>query len=268
MQRPGFIILLLLFLLPAAALAQEGSGQFCIRSFEDRNGNGLYDAGEPLITSGITASLLNADNIIIQTQQLDTSPLAAQGFICFQRLSAGQYSVQISSPDYTATTTTLFTSVVTANSIQTFDFGGTLNIVETVPGTLVTAAEEAENRARLERMFFGVLGALIVGGAMLVIGAAVYTLVYRPRLLRSLRLATGTGGFPAVRVATGQYPAYSRPPSTGSGSMPPVRAAAPPPAVPDIFPTSDSGEYPVVADDDDTGQHPRVDDDTGQHPPV
>ncbi|MGV2435123.1 MAG UNVERIFIED_CONTAM: hypothetical protein LVT10_09825 [Anaerolineae bacterium] len=73
-------------------LAQTG-GQFCVRSFEDRNANALIDADESVLTRGVAVELLNQYNIVIASALLDNSPNSTDGIICFQQLPRGQYSV-------------------------------------------------------------------------------------------------------------------------------------------------------------------------------
>src|SRR6185369_17943230 len=99
MRRLICILTLVFALSGTAVAAQQTGGQLCVRSFEDRNGNGKLDAGEPLLTRGVSINLLDAGGITVASALLDTSPTAAQGVVCFQFLASGQYSVEVTSAD-------------------------------------------------------------------------------------------------------------------------------------------------------------------------
>ena len=75
----------LLIVLPAASL-----GDFV---WEDLNGNGLQDAGEPGIED-VTVNLLDADGNVIDTTMTD-----GDGFYEFTDVAPGTYSVQFVAPD-------------------------------------------------------------------------------------------------------------------------------------------------------------------------
>src|SRR5690349_845860 len=110
-MRRTALFLIIVFMTCGAALAQTG-GRLWIRAFEDRNGNGTRDSGEPLLTRGISVDLLDANSVIIASALLDTSPNASQGLVGFQLLPPGQYSVIVTSADYTPTTVDTFTAEV------------------------------------------------------------------------------------------------------------------------------------------------------------
>lgn len=128
LQRIGYVFCLLVLctlLVPALAQDDEG-GQFCVRAYEDRNGNTLLDPGEPLLTRGIGANLLDEQGIVIQTALIDNSPTSAQGVICFLNLMPGQYTMDITSAEFNPTTLSNMTVTITDES-QTrttlFEFG-------------------------------------------------------------------------------------------------------------------------------------------------
>ena len=125
------IAILLLLTMSSTAMAQSG-GQFCVRSFEDRNANGTIDAGEPLLTGGVSADLLNAENVVVASALLSESPTAAQGVICFQFLSPGQYTMIVTSADYAPTTPNTVTAAISEGTLPTVvEYGGQRMTVET-----------------------------------------------------------------------------------------------------------------------------------------
>lgn len=228
MARRLGLVLVSLLLLSGTALAQSG-GQLWVRSYEDRNGNGVRDTGEPLLTRGVSVDLLNADGIIIASALLDNSPNAAQGLVGFQMLPAGDYSVVVTSADYEATNGSQFTTTVSDAGVPpVLEYGATL--VE-VPAMTETAAAVDESKPLIAA---GAAVAVVV--LMAVIGLLVYALFFRPRLKQAQELdrrttgsmrpvATGTGEYVVPR-GTGQYPRptgtgqFSRPTGTGQFSRP------------------------------------------------
>lgn len=212
-RRLGFIILLV-GILANVALAQSG-GQLWVRSYEDRNGNGVRDAGEPLLTRGVSVDLLNADGIVIASALLSESPNAAQGLVGFQMLDPGQYSVRVSSPDYDATAGNEFTTTVNDSGVPpVIEFGATP--IEVAP--VATADDDAD----ASRPLLAIGAALVVMLIMALIGVMIYLLFFRPRLKQAQQLdrRTTTGsmrpvtGEYAMPRGTGQYPRQ-----TGTGEF-------------------------------------------------
>lgn len=249
------ILILLLTLFSTVAYAQQGEGQICIRSFEDRNTNGTFDPNEPLITRGIGVDLMNSQSITIDSKLLEDSPTAAQGVVCFQQLVAGDYMVVVTSADYSAVTSTVFNASVIPGSVPSrFDFGGQMITTESISvtdgTTSATALTEEQQSNLLQGIFFGVIGAVIVMGVMLLVGIFIYFSVFRSRMNRILMQGTGqfrpiTGPNPAIRTTTGSMQAVR--PSTDS--MPAVQG--------------DTGEYSSVA----PGQNPFAQGDLNQGSP-
>lgn len=186
MMRVTAILLTFLLGLSSVVQAQTG-GQFCVRAFEDRNGNGSIDAGEPLLTGGISADLLNAENVVVGSALLSESPNRAQGVICFQFLAPGQYSLIITSANYSPTTPNTVTASIVAGSQPTVvEFGGQRLALE--PAANPTPARDlASNitsvisldRDALPRIVLSVLGTLVVIAGMVVLGAVIYLLFLR-----------------------------------------------------------------------------------------
>jgi len=204
MSRKLFPALLLSLLLAGMSFAQTSGGQICVRAFEDRNGNGQQDANEPPITRGLTATLGDAQNIIIETSMMEDSPTASSGTLCFQRLAAGQYTMRVVSAEYNATTLNEFVAGVSGEGTpQVFPFGGQVIPLEVVPSSSSEGGDlslsPAEQQATFARLIFAGIGAAMIMGAMAVVGALIYFFVLR--------------NSPAPRAATGVYAAV---PATGS----------------------------------------------------
>ncbi|MGJ3239439.1 MAG: SdrD B-like domain-containing protein [Anaerolineae bacterium] len=217
---------LLLLMLASGTLAQSSTGQLCIRAFEDRNGNGTQDANEPPIIRGISASLLDDNAVIIRTALMEESASASSGTLCFQQLSAGQYSIRVNSADYTATTPSDFTAAVNDSGVpQVLSYGGQFVPVEQ-PDADPATSQEARLQSTFIRSVIGIIGALVVMGAMAVIGALIYFFALRNRNPRQMP------------------PAY-RPPTATSGTYPPVSA------IPSAGGTPATGTRPVGVDDTD-----------------
>jgi hypothetical protein len=185
MTRRLISALLLLLTITGIAAAQTSGGQMCVRAFDDRNGNGQKDNNEPPITRSLSASLINAQGVIIDTMLMDdTSPNASSGLMCFQRLEAGQYSMRVSSADYMPTTTNEFIAVISDTGIPVvFPYGGQVIPIEVPQTTLdepltLTASEQ---QAFIARLVIAGIGAIVIIGAMLVVGAIIYFAFLRKR---------------------------------------------------------------------------------------
>ena len=220
----GLILVLILagLLFAGITSAQTGGGQLCIRAFEDRNGNGQDDGGEPRITKGLSATLANADGVVIASTVMEDSLNAATGTLCFQRLAAGQYAVGVASADYAATTETEFITAIPAAGLQIFEFGGQ-PIVSELPLSGDAGLNPDAQRTLILRLVFGVIGAAIVVGAMALVGVLIYALFLRAK--------------PASAYATATHSIV--PP--GTGGMEPV-----------IMPDDTDKSAPLVFDDEDT----------------
>ena len=155
--------------------AQE-TGQICVRAFDDRNGNGRLDDGEPPMMQGVSMNLLNGRGVTIASKRLDDSPHAGRGLACFDDLPAGDYVVLLTSVDATAVTSSAFdAAVVPGEAPFRFDFG-----LKPLTSQNIAAPPSALSAAGL---IFGLIASLTVGGLMLIIGLLIYAAVFRPRLL-------------------------------------------------------------------------------------
>ena len=171
--------ILLLSMVWGVTTQAQGGGQFCVRAYEDSNGNGQLDAGESLLTYGVGATLHDASGVIINSAILDTSPRSAQGLICFENLAAGQYTIKVTSPEYIATgrdnmTTTIggsFMMAVLEYSGRRISSGAPTESALTSPQD-----DKSDNSTRLlVAAGGGLLTMFLVGG----IGAVVYVLFLR-----------------------------------------------------------------------------------------
>jgi len=201
MIRRGLLIGMVLIGIIGVAAAQSG-GQFCMRAFEDRNGNGTLDAGEPLITRGISVNLLDAQNVTIASALLDQSPTAAQGVVCFQQLPAGQYTMSITSADYTATTPTTMTTALADGDLPiVMEFGGRRAAALITPTPTVSASGGLD-RDTLARMVISALGTLVVVAGMVVLGVFIYIMAFRKKqpIDAAMDPRRTTGSMSAVRA--------------------------------------------------------------------
>lgn len=197
MHRVLFIVAAAL-VLSSAAMAQTG-GQFCLRAYEDRSGNSQFDSGEPFITRGVSANLLNAENVIVASALMDDSPNAAQGVICFQFLMPGQYSLTVTSADFTATTPDTFTASIGEGTLPTVvEYGAQRSAVEPVVTPASSEILPADQRDILQRIVLSGLGSLLVVAGMIVLGVFIYLVGFRNRPAPE-RTPT-TGSIPTVTI--------------------------------------------------------------------
>jgi hypothetical protein len=177
----------------------------CVRAFEDRNSDGQKSDNEPFITRGLSASLANEQGVIVATMFIESSANASGGTMCFQRLAAGQYSIRISSADYMATTTNEFIGVVSDTGIPVvFPFGGQLIPIE-VPQAAQSdnplELSAGEQQAFFLKLVFAGIGAVVIMGAMTVVGAIIYFAFLRNQ---TQAMPTTKGTYPRV-PDTGAY---------------------------------------------------------------
>ena len=250
MTRKLLITMLFSLLVASMSVAQSSSGQLCIRAFEDRNANGSQDANEPPIIRGISATLSNATGVIVDTALMESSSTASSGTLCFQGLEAGQYTMRVSSADYNATTPSDFTAAVSDSGIpQVLSYGAQFISIE-APVIELGISQEDRLQSTLVRSIFAGLGALLIMGAMAVVGALIYFFVLRNRQAPPptgvYQAVPQTGAYPAVPPSTGQYPVANTP----SRAMPAVSVDATPTPMP-------PSNYDMYSDDgEDDTNHP------------
>jgi hypothetical protein len=203
------------WLLLPTLFAQESRGQVCIRAYEDRNGNAAEDAGEPLMTRGLSITLADSQGVIINSLLLEDSLRKSVGMGCFQNLPTGQYTLSVASADFRLTTTTTFiTSIADTDMPTVFDVGGQV-IATQLPAAPRSGGNAELTPALLEPLFFAGIGATLVVLLMIIVGSLIYFLFFRvpapPRY--------ATGSYAAVNPSTGAYPPLN---PSGSGSFPPA----------------------------------------------
>lgn len=210
-------------LIASLTLAQD-TGQVCVQSFEDRNADGVRDADERAIASGIGASLQNAAGVTIATRLLEDSPFAARGLLCFEQLPAGDYRISLTSAEYAGVAASTFAATVNP--------GAAPALVEFGAGPLDGAPRRgsagiAVNAAAAEAAAKALFGSMVAGAVMSVSGLLVYLLIFRRRLRRA-SLMPDASPAPAV---SGMTPQASEP---QPGADPP-RKLAPSAGSPPLF---------------------------------
>jgi len=191
MRRLLPYILALAYALSLSAAAQ-GDGQFCVRSFEDRNANQVRDQGELLLNSGMGADLLDESGIVVASALLADSPTAAQGVICFQFLPPGQYTIVVTSAEYRATTPDTMTVTLVGGELPSvLEFGAqsVATVVELQPAT------QSEPGPDWPRIVTATVGAVIALLVMQVLGLVIYLLRFRRRRTVPVAYKTDTGQY-------------------------------------------------------------------------
>jgi hypothetical protein len=191
-----FLLLALVMPIATTVSAQDSGGQFWVQAFEDRNGDGAHNAGEPFLTRGVSVDLLNVDGVVMASATLDNAPYAAQGFIGFLYLAPGNYTAVISSPDLTPTTPArVDISITEDQSLVRVSFGAQREaFVETGTG----GARSTIFNGEIARLALAGFGAIVVVGIMGIIGLLVYTFVLRKHA--PVEVKRKTGAMRPVRV--------------------------------------------------------------------
>ena len=192
------LTLMVIFVLPASA---QTGGQFCVRAFEDRNGSQTRDANEPLLVRDVVVNLLDGNGVTVASGVLESSPTAAQGILCFQRLPAGQYSAVVTSADLTPTTPTSFSAAVSESGQPVVvEFGAqraAAPAATPAPGEASGATQDT-----LLRVGLSAGGALFVMLGMVVLGLIVYAIFFARRRAARPAHATTTGSMRPVHIET------------------------------------------------------------------
>lgn len=122
----GILVIAALVVVTIPAQSQGMQGQICLLAFEDLDANGLEGAGERRISAGVNVTLANDLNVIVATGQMEESATASRGTYCFVGVTAGQYTLTVSSAQYQPIGETMFITVmqplVSASRNQTFRY--------------------------------------------------------------------------------------------------------------------------------------------------
>lgn len=207
MRTLRLLILLGGMLLGLGRVHAQSGGQFCVRAFEDTNANARLDEGESLLTRGISVNLLDSSNVTIASALLDQSPTAQQGVVCFQFLPPGQYTIQISSAEFRATTPASITTVIADDGRpEVVEFGG--QRIQPLTATTAPAATAASaEQDQVIRIVVSTIAALVVIVGMVILGSLLYWFLFRRRPALAPDARRTTGSLPAVRSGdTGKTP--------------------------------------------------------------
>jgi hypothetical protein len=200
----AWLAVILLLAGVAPMLAQESSsGQFCVRAYEDSNANASLDAGELVLSGGLSVNLQDERSVTIASALMDQSPTSAQGIVCFQFLQPGEYTISISSAQFQATTPTSLTTTVEAQGAPTvMEFGAQrISTIGTPAAASVTNGLPIElgDQERLIQIALAVLAGLVVIAAMIVVGVLVYLVAFgRRRSVPPRDSRRTTGSLPVV----------------------------------------------------------------------
>jgi hypothetical protein len=163
-------------LIALAVLLQGNGGQVWVRAFADSDGDGVRDAGEALLRSGVVVEVVR-DGVVIASASLDDSEYIEQGLIGFQGLPTGPITLRLNALDGTATTPISADLEIADSGLPpVIDFGVT-PIVEAVPEQRGFLAGITSRNPELTRIGLASLGAVLVGGVTAGIGFIIYLLL-------------------------------------------------------------------------------------------
>lgn len=180
------LIFLCLSLALVGTSTSQDTGQICVMSYEDRNGNGKFDDNEPPVTQGIGVNLQSALGITVATKLLEASTYTVPGLVCLGDLPRGEYQVLLTSAQYRATTDVAFSAVVAPGSAPVrLDFGVTpLPVARAEDAEAQTSQLTDEQLQGLRSIGLGLIASMLISLVMLLIGWLIYMLVFRRRLKR------------------------------------------------------------------------------------
>ncbi|MCY4018030.1 MAG: hypothetical protein OXG39_01355 [Chloroflexi bacterium] len=187
MKRPKRILLLLCLSLALVGIStSQDTGQICVMSYEDRNGNRQFDENEPPVTQGIGVNLQSALGITLATKLLEASTYSVPGLLCLGDLPGGEYRVLLTSAQYQATTDIAFSALVVPGSAPVrLDFGVMPLPVATAEETEAQTSQLTDEQLQsLQSIGIGLIASMLISLVMLLIGWLIYMLVFRRRLKR------------------------------------------------------------------------------------
>jgi hypothetical protein len=174
MRLAAIIMLLLAWALSAAA--QPDRGQIWVQVYDDRDGDGALDPGEPPITRGAVLTLLDESGVIVATARLDDSAEAVRGRVGIADAAPGSYTLEVTLADAAFTTSNRFSPTIRAGEGASFAVG-----VRRLTADGRSSALPPE-RARRARIALAGAGAAVSAGAMFAVGWLVYAAALRPRV--------------------------------------------------------------------------------------
>jgi hypothetical protein len=198
-----------------ASAQPNANGVFCVRAFEDSNSNSIYDPNEFTLRGGISVNLLEVNGIVVASALLENSPQSQRerGIVCFEGLTSGQYSIEVVSADFQATTANVMTDFIMADgSPVVMDFGAHRIAVNPV----ADITQDGITEQQVMRIVISLAGAVVIIVVMSILGFFIYLIGYRRRLVTAAPIddyyrrpttATSTQGMRPVSSTTdtGEY---------------------------------------------------------------
>ncbi len=160
----------------AAAQPQQGTGQICVRAFNDLNGDGTYTAPDEPLLSDVTFILSNETGRLASYKTDGTEEEA----YCFGSLAVGQYTVQ-ARPDVNkikGKATTPGQWVVPLASGAQYDIAYGVNVGAPAGSNQPSAGSASSSgMSTVGRIALGLLGVAVLGVA----GFLAYNILCRAR---------------------------------------------------------------------------------------
>ena len=160
----------------AATTQQQGTGEICVRAFNDTNGDGTYTAPDEPLLSDVTFILSNETGRLASYKTDGTEEEA----YCFGSLSVGQYTVQ-ARPDTNkikGTATTPGQWVVPLSSGAQYDIAYGVNLgAQPEKNPANVGSTSSSGMSPIGRIALGLLGVGVLGVA----GFLAYSILRRAR---------------------------------------------------------------------------------------
>jgi hypothetical protein len=160
----------------AAVTQQQGTGEICVRAFNDINGDGIYTGPDEPLLADVTFILSNGTGRLA-SYKTDGTEVDAY---CFGNLAVGQYTVQ-ARPDVNkikGKATTPGQWVVPLASGAQYDIAYGVNLGAQPEGGQANAASTTSSgMSTIGRIALGLLGVAVLGVA----GFLAYSIVRRAR---------------------------------------------------------------------------------------
>lgn len=143
--------------IPLTPTPEVGTGEICVLLFEDVNGDGRLEAGEPALEGGqVSVVALTGDLVGEYTTEALDLELAPDGY-CFEELSNGDYNVSAAvPPNHNPTTGLNVPIVLNPGEIKYLQFGAQ-------PGSAIEASNG--NGGSDRSALLGLLGLVLLAAA-------------------------------------------------------------------------------------------------------